>query len=177
MPTHSIDGFLISVSQKILRGHHHQHLLLDRHHLHHPLHHLHHQAQETKTKKIFSICFSVLMTMMMSHLVPRRSKDRLGQGRTCGGRRSRRHHRGVFSAGARTTILAHSWPKSRRAAAGSPSKPRAQRIHPEPRANEVHAATLIQAKARSAAAWKDFPLPPGATSATSLQGWWCVRRR
>ena len=55
--------------------------------------------------------------------------------------------------------------------------PRAQRIHPEPRANEVHAATLIQAKARSAAAWKDFPLPPGATSATSLQGWWCVRRR
>ena len=55
--------------------------------------------------------------------------------------------------------------------------PRAQRIHPEPRANEVHAATLIQAKARSAAAWKDFPLPPGATSATSVQGWWCVRRR
>ena len=52
-----------------------------------------------------------------------------------------------------------------------------QRVHPEPRANEVHAATLIQAKARSAAAWKDFPLPPGATSATSLQGWWCVRRR
>ena len=52
-----------------------------------------------------------------------------------------------------------------------------QKVHPEPRANEVHAATLIQAKARSAAAWKDFPLPPGATSATSLQGWWCVRRR
>ena len=55
--------------------------------------------------------------------------------------------------------------------------PRAQRIHPEPRANEVHAATRIQAKARQSAAWKDFPLPPGATSATSLQGWWCVRRR
>ena len=55
--------------------------------------------------------------------------------------------------------------------------PQAQRIHPEPRANEVHAATLIQAKARRSAAWKDFPLPPGATSATSLQGWWCVRRR
>ena len=52
-----------------------------------------------------------------------------------------------------------------------------QRVHPEPRANEVHAATLIQAKARRSAAWKDFPLPPGATSATSLQGWWCVRRR
>ena len=52
-----------------------------------------------------------------------------------------------------------------------------QRVHPEPRANEVHAATLIQAKARSAAAGKDVPLPPGATSATSLQGWWCVRRR
>ena len=52
-----------------------------------------------------------------------------------------------------------------------------QRVHPEPRANEVHAATLIQAKARRSAAWKDFPLPPGATSATSVQGWWCVRRR
>ena len=52
-----------------------------------------------------------------------------------------------------------------------------QKVHLEPRANEVHAATLIQAKARSAAAWKDFPLPPGAISATSLQGWWCVRRR
>ena len=52
-----------------------------------------------------------------------------------------------------------------------------QRVHPEPRANEVHAATRIQAKARQSAAWKDFPLPPGATSATSLQGWWCVRRR
>ena len=55
--------------------------------------------------------------------------------------------------------------------------PRAQRIHPEPRANEVHAATRIQAKARQSAAWKDFPLPPGATSATRLQGWWCVHRR
>ena len=52
-----------------------------------------------------------------------------------------------------------------------------QKVHPEPRANEVHAATLIQAKARRSAAWKDFPLPPGATSATSVQGWWCVRRR
>ena len=52
-----------------------------------------------------------------------------------------------------------------------------QRVHPEPRANEVHAATRIQAKARQSAAWKDFPLPPGATSATRLQGWWCVRRR
>ena len=44
-----------------------------------------------------------------------------------------------------------------------------QRVHPEPRANEVHAATRIQAKARQSAAWKDFPLPPGATSATSVQ--------
>ena len=55
--------------------------------------------------------------------------------------------------------------------------PQAQRIHPAPHANEVHAATRIQAEARRSAAWKDFPLPPGATSATSLQGWWCVRRR
>ena len=47
------------------------------------------------------------------------------------------------------------------------------------RSNEesARAATRIQAKARQSAAWKDFPLPPGATSATSLQGWWCVRRR
>ena len=52
-----------------------------------------------------------------------------------------------------------------------------QRVHPAPHANEVHAATRIQAEARRSAAWKDFPLPPGATSATSLQGWWCVRRR
>mmetsp|Transcript_10228 Transcript_10228/g.30044 ORF Transcript_10228/g.30044 Transcript_10228/m.30044 type:complete len:286 (+) Transcript_10228:191-1048(+) len=34
------------------------------------------------------------------------------------------------------------------------------------------AATRIQAEARRSAAWKDFPLPPGAISATSLQGWW-----
>ena len=47
-----------------------------------------------------------------------------------------------------------------------------QKVHPEPHANEVHAATLIQAEARRSAAWKDYPLPPGATSATSLQGWW-----
>ena len=52
-----------------------------------------------------------------------------------------------------------------------------QRVHPAPHANEVRAATRIQAEARRSAAWKDFPLPPGATSATSLQGWWCVRRR
>ena len=52
-----------------------------------------------------------------------------------------------------------------------------QRVHPAPRAKEVHAATRIQAEARRSAAWKDFPLPPGAISATSLQGWWCVRRR
>ena len=62
-----------------------------------------------------------------------------------------------------------------------------QKVHPEPRPQEdilanhrsneesARAATRIQAKARQSAAWKDFPLPPGATSATSLQGWWCVR--
>ena len=59
-----------------------------------------------------------------------------------------------------------------------------QKVHPEPRPQEdilanyrsneeaSRAATLIQAEARSRAAWKDYPLPPGATSATSLQGWW-----
>ena len=42
------------------------------------------------------------------------------------------------------------------------------------RSNEesARAATLIQAKARRSAALKDYQLPPGATSATSLQGWW-----
>ena len=64
-----------------------------------------------------------------------------------------------------------------------------QKIHPEPRSKEdilaiygsneeaSRAATLIQAEARRSAALKDYQLPPGATSATSLQGWWCVRRR
>ena len=59
-----------------------------------------------------------------------------------------------------------------------------QKVHPEPRPQEdilanyrsneeaSRAATRIQAEARSRAAWKDYPLPPGATSATSLQGWW-----
>ena len=59
-----------------------------------------------------------------------------------------------------------------------------QKIHPEPRSKEdilaiygsneeaSRAATLIQAEARRSAALKDYPLPPGATSATSLQGWW-----
>ena len=59
-----------------------------------------------------------------------------------------------------------------------------QKVHPEPRPQEdilanyrsneeaSRAATLIQAEARSRAAWKEDPLPPGATSATSLQGWW-----
>ena len=59
-----------------------------------------------------------------------------------------------------------------------------QKIHPEPRSQEdilaiygsneeaSRAATLIQAEARRSAALKDYPLPPGATSATSLQGWW-----
>ena len=53
-----------------------------------------------------------------------------------------------------------------------------QKVHPEPRPQEdilanyrsneeaSRAATLIQAEARSRAAWKDYPLPPGATSAT-----------
>ena len=57
-------------------------------------------------------------------------------------------------------------------------------VHPEPRPQEdilanhrsneesSRAATLIQAKARRSAALKDYPLPPGATSATSLQGCW-----
>ena len=42
------------------------------------------------------------------------------------------------------------------------------------RSNEesARAATLIQAKARRSAALKDYQLPPGATSATSLQGCW-----
>ena len=59
-----------------------------------------------------------------------------------------------------------------------------QKIHPEPRSQEdilaiygsneeaSRAATLIQAEARRSAALKDYPLPPGATSATSLQGCW-----
>ena len=59
-----------------------------------------------------------------------------------------------------------------------------QKVHPEPRPQEdilanhrsneesSRAATLIQAKARSRAAQEDYQLPPGATSATSLQGWW-----
>ena len=59
-----------------------------------------------------------------------------------------------------------------------------QKVHPEPRPQEdilanyrsneeaSRAATRIQAEARSRAASKDYPLPPGATSATSLQGWW-----
>ena len=59
-----------------------------------------------------------------------------------------------------------------------------QKIHPEPRSKEdilaiygsneeaSRAATLLQAEARRSAALKDYELPPGATSATSLQGWW-----